>query len=95
MTTYVFFNRNTGDIVHIHEEVSLTGESLSVPREELRTGALLKLVEDRVAPEDVEVLETIQNIHLLRRDSSPEYEMEPYVDVEQGVLSERRRGEER
>lgn len=94
MPKYVFFKKNTGEIIHTHEEVSLIGESLSVPREELKTGALLNLLEERVDTEGVEVLEVTRNAHLLRRSFSQDEVMEPYVDVEQGVLSERRKGEE-
>jgi hypothetical protein len=95
MVTYVFFNRRTGAIVHTHEEVAVTGESLSVPREELKAGALFNLLEDRVDRQDVEVLEVTQNTHLLRRSFSEDSVMEPYIDVEQQVLSERKKGGER
>jgi hypothetical protein len=95
MPNYVFFNRNTGDIIHTHEEVSLTGESLSIPTEELRTGALLKLLADRLDTDDIEVLEVTENAHLLRRASSADDETQPYVDVKQGVLSSKRMGRKR
>jgi hypothetical protein len=94
MATYVFFNKKTGAVVHTHEEVSVTGESLSVPREDLRTGALLNLLEGRVERQDVEVIEVTENTHLLRRCFSQDAAMEPYVDVAQGVLLERKRGQD-
>jgi hypothetical protein len=92
MPSYVFFNKNTGQIVHTHKEVTLTGQSLSIPKEELRTGALLKQLEDRIESEDVEVLEVIRNEHLLHRSVSPDDETELYVDVQARVLSEREKG---
>jgi hypothetical protein len=93
MTPYVFFNRNTGTVVHTHEEVSITGESLSVPRDDLKTGALLDLLEGRVDRQDVEVMEVTENAHLLRKGFSEDAAVELYVDVTEGVLSERKRGE--
>jgi hypothetical protein len=93
MATYVFFNKNTGAVVHTHEEVSITGESLSVPREDLRTGVLINLLEGRVDTQDVEVMEVTENTHLLRSGFSEDAATEPYVDVGKGVLAERRRGE--
>jgi hypothetical protein len=93
MPSYVFFNKNTGQIVHTHKEVTLTGQSLSIPKEELRTGALLKQLEDRIESEDVEVLEVIRNEHLLHRNVSPDDETELYVDVQARALSEREKGQ--
>jgi hypothetical protein len=93
MATYVFYSRTTGTILHTHEEVSITGDALSVRREDLKTGALLDLLEGRVDTEDVEVLETVENTHLLRTSFAQDSPMEPYVDVEQGVLSQRKQGQ--
>ena len=93
MPSYVFFNKNTGQVVHTHQEVALTGESLSIPKEELKTGALLKQLEDRIDSEDVEVLEVTRDEHLLRRSVSLDDETELYVDVQARVLSEREKGQ--
>ena len=95
MPIYVFYNKKTGQILHTHEEVSVTGEALSVPREDLKTGALLDLVEGRVDTQDVEVLETTENTHLLRSSFAEDSVMEPYVDVKRGVLAERKKGKGR
>jgi hypothetical protein len=91
MPTYVFFNKNTGAIIHTHREVSLTGTELSVPREQLESGALLKLLEGRVDTKDVEVLEIRRGTHLLQRSFDPDSATEVYVDIEQRALAERRK----
>jgi hypothetical protein len=87
--TYIFFNRRTGEILHTHREVALTGDSLSVPREELLRGDVLRLVEDRVDTEDLDVLEADQNSHLVRKTFSQDDEIKLYVDVEKRILSEK------
>ena len=90
MRTYIFFNRRTGEILHTHREAALTGDSLSVPREELLRGDVVRLVEDRVdTREDLDVLEVDQNSHLVRKTFSQDDEIELYVDVEQRILSEK------
>jgi hypothetical protein len=88
--TYIFFNRSTGEILHTHREVALTGDSLSVPREELLRGDVVRLVEDRVdTREDLDVLEADENSHLVRKTFSQDDEIELYVDVEKRILSEK------
>jgi hypothetical protein len=88
--TYIFFNRRTGEILHTHREAALTGDSLSVPREELLRGDVVRLVEDRVdTREDLDVLEVDQNSHLVRKTFSQDDEIELYVDVEKRILSEK------
>jgi hypothetical protein len=87
--TYIFFNRSTGEILHTHREVALTGDSLSVPREELLRGDVVRLVEDRVDTEDLDVLEADENSHLVRKTFSQDDEIELYVDVEKRILSEK------
>ena len=89
MPTYVFFNKNTGAIVHTHRKVTLTGNELSLPREEVESGALLKLLEGRVDTTDVGVLEIWRDLHLLQRSFDPDRATEVYVDIEQGALAER------
>ncbi len=90
MRTYIFFNRRTGEILHTHREAALTGDSLSVPREELLRGDVVRLVEDRVdTREDLDVLEVDQNSHLVRKTFSEDDEIELYVDVEKWILSEK------
>jgi hypothetical protein len=89
MPIYVFFNKSTGAIVHTHREVSLTGNELSLPREDVESGALVKLLEGRVDTDDVGVLEIRRGTHLLRRSVDPDRATEVYVDVEQGTLAER------
>jgi hypothetical protein len=91
MPTYVFFNRGTGAVVHTHREVSLEGNELSLPREEVESGALLKLLEGRVDTKDVEVLEIRRGTELLQRSFDPDSATELYVDVEQQALAERSR----
>ena len=85
MKTYVIFNKRTGDIVHTHTEVALSGEPLPVSREEMlalyqrpRPGAEVPL-------EDLDVLDVDQE--LIRRGLSNRQDL--YVDVENRVLSER------
>jgi hypothetical protein len=94
MRTYVFFDKNTGEIVHTHQEVALMGESLPTPTEELRAGPLMEQLADRIAPADVEVLDVTGNEYLLSRAGSPDDTTKPYVDVQKQVLSERENGQQ-
>jgi hypothetical protein len=94
MRTYVFFNKSTGEIVHVHQEVALMGDPLPTPTEELKAGPLMEELADRIDPEDVEVLDvTGSNEYLLDRASSPDAATESYVDVQQQVISEREKGQ--
>lgn len=93
MPSYVFFNKNTGQIIQTHQEVNLLGESRRIPKEELMSGALLEQLKDQIDPGDVEVIEVIHNEHLLRRSVSPDDAKELYVDVHEQVLSEREKGQ--
>jgi hypothetical protein len=90
--TYIFFNRRTGEILSTHGETALTGDTLSVPREELLSGDVARRLEDRIDREDLDVLEAAQNSHLLRKAFSQDDETELYVDVQKRILSEKERG---
>jgi hypothetical protein len=92
--TYIFFNRRTGEILSTHQEMALTGDTLSVPREELLSGAVARRLEDRIDTEDLDVLEADQNSHLLRRAFSQDDATELYVDVGKRILSEKERSGE-
>ena len=91
MRTYVFFNKDTGEILHTHHEVALTGDSLSVAKDQLLTGDVMRLLEDRIDTQNVDVLEVEENSHLIRRSFSEDDEVALYVDVEKRILSERER----
>ena len=91
MRTYVFFNKDTGEILHTHHEVALTGDSLSVTKDQLLTGDVMRLLEDRADKQNVDVLEVDANSHLIRRSFSEDDEIALYVDVERKILSERER----
>jgi len=93
MPTYVFFDKNTGEIVQTHQEAALSGDALPRHIQELKTGPLVEQLEDRIDPNDVEVLDVTGNERLLYRASSPDDETELYVDVQQQVLSEREKGQ--
>jgi hypothetical protein len=90
--TYIFFNRRTGEILSTHQEMALIGDTLSVPREELLSGDVGRLLADRIDTEDLDVLEADQNSHLLRRAFSQDDETELYVDARKRILSEKERG---
>ncbi len=92
MRTYIFFNRRTGEILHTHREVALTGDTLSVPREELLSGEVVRLLEDRIDTDDLDVIEADQNRHLARKTFSQDDEIELYVDVQKRILSEKEQG---
>jgi hypothetical protein len=92
MRTYVFFNGRTGEILHTHRVQTLTGDSLSVSREELLSGDAVRLLEGRIDMADLDVLDVDENSHLVRRTSSQEDKIELFVDVEKRILSEREKG---
>jgi hypothetical protein len=93
MRTYVFFNKNTGEIVHTHQEVALMGDLIPTPTEDFKAGPIMEQLADQIDPEDVEVLDaTGSNELLLNRSSSLDVATEPYVDVQQQVISEREKG---
>jgi hypothetical protein len=93
MRTYVFFNKNTGEIVHTHQLAALIGDALPIPTEELRTGPLMEQLADRIDPGDVEVLDVTGNDYLLRRVGSPDDTTALVVDVEEQVISEREKSQ--
>ena len=89
MASYVFYNSNTGEIVHIHQQVAVTGESLSTPEEELLSGPLMQLIKDESQLEDVDVIEVSGNAPLFRSSVAMDDATEFYVDVQQQGLLER------
>jgi hypothetical protein len=90
MKTYVFFNRNTGQIVHTHTEVAVTGEATPLSREELLSMDLRQPEEERIDPNDLDVLESDLSGYRAQRSSSPEEaRKELYVDVQKRVVAER------
>jgi hypothetical protein len=93
MTSYVFYNSNTGEILHIHQEVAVIGEGLSTPKEELLSGPLMQLIQDQSQLEDVDVIEASGNEPLFQSSGSMDDMTEFYVDVQQQALSEREKGQ--
>jgi hypothetical protein len=91
MATYVFYNSNTGEIVQIHQETAMGGESLSTPKEELLSGPLMQLIKghSQLEEEDVDVIQVSGPEALFRGDVTVEF----YVDVQQRVLLEREKGQ--
>lgn len=84
MATYVVFNRKTGDIVHSHTEVAMSGDPLPVSKEEVlatypgRPG-------EKAAPGDLDILEVEDE--LPRRGAGAAESL--YVDVEKRVIAVR------
>jgi hypothetical protein len=93
MGSYVFYNSNTGEIVHLHQELSVIGESLSTPKEELLSGPLMQLIKDESQLEDVGVIEVSGDEPLFRYSPAMDDTTEFYVDVQQQVLLEREKGQ--
>ena len=94
MASYVFYNSNTGEIVHRHQEAAVIGESLSTPKEELLSGPLMQLIKEQSQLEDVGVIEVSGDAPLFRRSLTMDDATEFYVDVEQQVLLEREKGQQ-
>jgi hypothetical protein len=94
MASYVFYNSNTGEIVHLHQEVAVIGESLSTPKEELLSGPLMQLIKEQSQLEDVGVIEVSGDAPLFRHSLTMDDVTEFYVDVEQQVLLEREKGQQ-
>jgi hypothetical protein len=80
MTTYVVFDKSSGEIVHTHIEVSLLGEPM--PRSESDVLALGERVFGDRAPDSLGVLEIAQDV--LRQEVGVSRKV--YVDVENRVL---------
>ncbi len=96
MHSYVFYNRNTGEIIHTHQETAAMGDMLPTPKEELLSGPLMQLIKEQSQlenVEDVDVIEVSGNEPLFRSGSSMDDVTEFYVDVQQQVLSEREKGQ--
>ena len=94
MASYVFYNSNTGEIVQIHQETAMGGESLSTPKEELLSGPLMQLIKEQSQLEDVGVIEVSGDAPLFRHSLTMDDVTEFYVDVEQQVLLEREKGQQ-
>jgi hypothetical protein len=94
MASYVFYNSNTGEIVHVHQEATVIGESLSTPKEELLSGPLMQLIKEQSQLEDVGVIEVSGDAPLFRHSLTKDDVTEFYVDVEQQVLLEREKGQQ-
>jgi hypothetical protein len=94
MASYVFYNTNTGQIVHLHQEAAVFGESLSTPKEELLSGSLMQLIKEQSQLEDVGVIEVSGDAPVFRRSLTMDDATESYVDVEQQVLLEREKGQQ-
>ncbi len=95
MRTYVFFDKNTGNIVHVHAEATLSGESPPVPKEKLLAMDLRQPSEARFDKEGLDVLEVDLNLRRRRQASKQQAIKELYVDVDKRVLSERDTRQER
>jgi len=84
MGTYVVFNKKTGDIIHTHTEVALSGEPLPVSKEDL-IGMCRPRPGEKVSSTDMDVLEV--DMDLLRRGQSNRQDIG--VDVQKRILTER------
>ncbi len=93
MTVYVFFNKNTGQIIHTHREITVNGDPLQASREhleELQAKINLRLPqEERIEPEELDILDVDENNLVLRKAASREDAKELYVDTQERVLAER------
>jgi hypothetical protein len=80
MSTYVVFDKTSGEIVHTHSDASLLGEAM--PRSEEDLLSLTRRVLGDQVPDTLGVLEITQDI--LREEVGVSRRV--YVDVESGVL---------
>ncbi len=87
MTSYVIFNKKTGDIVHKHAEVALSGDPLPVTREDL-VAMYRPRPGQEIDAKDLDVLEV--DADLLRLGQSNRKNL--YIDVQKRVLTERAKG---
>jgi len=84
MTTYVVFDKGSGEILHTHTEAALLGEPMPKPDEDVLALGRRVLGDDR-APDTLGVLEIAQEV--LREEVGVSRKV--YVDVENRVLSTR------
>jgi pimeloyl-ACP methyl ester carboxylesterase len=84
MKTYVLFNKNTGDIVHTHTEVALSGDHRPVSIEDL-IATYRPPSRRQIDPADLDVLEVDPD--QLQRGLSNRKHL--YVDVQKRILMER------
>jgi hypothetical protein len=83
--TYVFFDKNTGSILHVHAEAALTGEPLPTPKVDLLAMDLRLSSGEQIDRRDLDVMEVDLDLRRPRRTNGKEL----YVDVQRRVLSER------